>query len=55
MKKLNRSPNDKGIKGWPESERPRELLLEKGRESVSDAGLVAIFSAPELKEKMQLR
>ena len=32
-----------GIKGWPRSERPRELLLEKGPEYVSDAGLVAIL------------
>lgn len=32
-----------GIKSWPKSERPRELLLEKGSEYVSDAGLVAIL------------
>jgi DNA repair protein RadC len=32
-----------GIKGWPKSERPRELLLEKGPGYVSDAGLVAIL------------
>ena len=32
-----------GIKSWPKSERPRELLLEKGPEYVSDAGLVAIL------------
>lgn len=32
-----------GIKGWPKSERPRELLLERGPEYVSDAGLVAIL------------
>jgi len=32
-----------GIKSWPKSERPRELLLDKGPEYVSDAGLVAIF------------
>ena len=31
------------IKNWPKSERPRELLLEKGPEYVSDAGLVAIL------------
>lgn len=34
---------DKGIKRWPKSERPRELLIEKGPQSVSDAGLVAIL------------
>lgn len=33
----------KSIKYWPRSERPRELLLEKGPEYVSDAGLVAIL------------
>lgn len=32
-----------GIKGWPKSERPRELLLDKGPGYVSDAGLVAIL------------
>jgi DNA repair protein RadC len=32
-----------GIKSWPKSERPRELLLEKVPEYVSDAGLVAIL------------
>jgi len=32
-----------GIKSWPKSERPRELLLDKGPEYVSDAGLVAIL------------
>lgn len=32
-----------GIKGWPKSEQPRELLLDKGPEYVSDAGLVAIL------------
>jgi len=32
-----------GIKGWPKSERPREILLDKGPGYVSDAGLVAIL------------
>ncbi len=35
--------SDGGIKCWPTSERPRELLLEKGPQSVSDAGLIAIL------------
>jgi len=39
---MSESPG-KGIRDWPLSERPRELLLEKGPESVSDAGLVAIL------------
>lgn len=34
---------NRGIKSWPKSERPRELLLEKGAEYVSDAGLVAVL------------
>ena len=40
-----------GIKGWPRSERPRELLLEKGPEYVSDAGLVAILLRTGIKGK----
>ena len=32
-----------GIKDWPESERPREKLLRKGPEALSDAELVALF------------
>lgn len=31
------------IKTWPKSERPRELLLEKGPDYVTDAGLIAIL------------
>jgi DNA repair protein RadC len=31
------------ISDWPESERPREKLLAKGAESLSDAELLAIF------------
>jgi DNA repair protein RadC len=33
----------KGISYWPESERPRERLLAKGPEAVSDAQLLAIL------------
>ena len=32
-----------GIKDWPELERPREKLLRKGPEALSDAELVALF------------
>ena len=32
-----------GIKSWSESDRPREKLLVKGRESLSDAELIAIL------------
>ena len=31
------------IKNWPEYERPREILLEKGADHLSDAGLIAIL------------
>jgi DNA repair protein RadC len=31
------------IKDWPEDERPREMLLEKGPGALSDAGLLAIL------------
>lgn len=31
------------IKCWPKYERPRELLLDKGPDHVSDAGLIAIL------------
>jgi len=41
----------KGIKSWPKSERPREILLEKGPEFVSDAGLVAILLRTGVKGK----
>jgi DNA repair protein RadC len=41
----------KGIKSWPKSERPREILLEKGPEFVSDAGIVAILLRTGVKGK----
>lgn len=31
------------IKSWPKYERPRELLLERGPDSVSDAGLISLI------------
>jgi len=40
-----------GIKSWPKSERPRELLLDKGPEYVSDAGLVAILLRTRIEGK----
>ena len=51
MKQSNEKKKFKGIKDWPKSERPRELLLEKGPEFVSDAGLVAILLHVGLKGK----
>jgi len=40
---MDKTQKNHGIKSWPKSERPRELLLEKSPEYVSDAGLVAIL------------
>lgn len=51
MKQSGKTKNLKGIKDWPKSERPRELLLEKGSEFVSDAGLVAIVLRIGVKGK----
>lgn len=39
------------IKEWPESERPREMLLSKGPRYVSDAGLIAILLRSGTKGK----
>ncbi len=38
-----RSGRGPGIKGWPESERPREKLLRRGPQALSDAELLALF------------
>ena len=51
MKKSEKIKQIKGIKDWPKSERPRELLLDKGPEFVSDAGLVAILLRIGIKGK----
>ena len=51
MKISDKVKKPRGIKGWPKSERPRELLLEKGPEFVSDAGLVAILLRIGIKGK----
>lgn len=37
------SNNTKSIKGWAMGDRPREKMLEKGREALSDAELIAIL------------
>jgi DNA repair protein RadC len=37
------SHSKNSIKLWPKEERPREILLDKGAEYLSDAGLVAIL------------
>ncbi len=43
--------NHHSIKNWPKSERPRELLLEKGPNHISDAGLIAILLRTGTREK----
>jgi DNA repair protein RadC len=40
---LKSLPVKRGIQNWPETERPRELLLSKGPQTLSDAQLVAIL------------
>jgi DNA repair protein RadC len=37
------STNSKGIVSWPQDERPRERLLSKGAQALTDAELVAIL------------
>ena len=39
------------IKNWPKYECPRELLLEKGPDNVSDAGLIAVLLRSGTKGK----
>ncbi|MFH2012283.1 MAG: DNA repair protein RadC [Pseudomonadota bacterium] len=48
---MEKTKSTYGIKKWPKSERPRELLLDKGPEYVSDAGLVAILLRTGMKGK----
>ena len=45
LKGVLESPADAGIgiKDWPELERPREKLLRRGPEALSDAEIVALF------------
>ncbi|MCK4395470.1 DNA repair protein RadC [candidate division WOR-3 bacterium] len=50
-KELNKENQDHWIKNWPEDERPRELLLQKGPDHVSDAGLIAVLIRSGTKGK----
>jgi DNA repair protein RadC len=43
MQKSDKGKNNLHIKDWPEGDRPREMLLEKGPEALSDAALLAIL------------
>jgi DNA repair protein RadC len=50
-KKPNKKSEDHWIKNWPEEEKPRELLLQKGPDHISDAGLIAILLRTGTKGK----
>ena len=49
--KKNKTNEDHWIKNWPEEEKPRELLLQKGPDHISDAGLIAILLRTGTKGK----
>lgn len=49
--KTIRKKEQNSIKTWPKYERPRELLLERGPDFVSDAGLIAILLRTGTKGK----
>jgi len=43
MEKIDKGNNNLHIKNWPEGDRPREMLLEKGAGALSDAAVLAIL------------
>ena len=43
MEKTKEVIDNLHIKDWPEGDRPREMLLDKGPEALSDAALLAIL------------
>ena len=43
MQKSDKEKNNMHIKDWPEGDRPRLMLLEKGTEALSDAALLTIL------------
>ncbi|MFH1932510.1 MAG: UPF0758 domain-containing protein [Pseudomonadota bacterium] len=43
MEKTKEVIDNLHIKDWPESDRPREMLLDKGPKALSDAALLAIL------------
>jgi DNA repair protein RadC len=51
LKREKMEDNKTSIKTWPKSERPRELLLEKGPDYISDAGLIAVLLRTGIKNK----
>ena len=40
------------INQWALEDRPREKMMEKGAAALSDAELLAILSAPEIRKKV---
>ena len=40
---MTRKPKSTGIGSWPEDERPRERLLARGAEALTDTELLAIL------------
>lgn len=40
---MNEKPNNLSIKNWAEDDRPREKLLQKGKQALSDSELLAIL------------
>ena len=51
MQKSDERKNNLHIKDWPERDRPREMLLEKGPEALSDAALLGILLRTGMKGK----
>ena len=47
MQETGKEKNNMHIKDWPEGDRPREMLLEKGPEALSDAALPAILTVED--------
>ena len=47
MQETDKEKNNMHIKNWPEGDRPREMLLEKGPEALSDAALLAILTVED--------
>ncbi len=40
---MSKKTTSKGIVSWPEEERPRERLLSRGSEALTDSELIAIL------------
>ena len=47
MQETGKEKNNMHIKNWPERDGPREMLLEKGPEALSDAALLAILTVED--------